>query len=322
MKATNKMLRKNSKIYVAGHKGLVGSAVLRLLKKKGFRKIFLKPKKELDLRNQKSVFDYLMKIRPDAVIICSGKVGGIKANNKFRGEFIYDNLSMQNNIIHGSFKSKVKNLIFLGSSCIYPKYSKQPIKEDYLLSGELEKTNEPYAIAKIAGIKLCESYNSQYKTNYKCLMPSNLFGPNDNYNLANSHFLPAIIKKIYNAKLNNSKKLVFWGTGSSKRELTFVDDIAQACLFFLGKKTKNTLINIGSGYENSIKGYINIISKKMLSKSKVIFDNNKVMDGTPRKLLDCSIARSYGWKPKFKFSNALDITYTDFLKNKRKYLSA
>jgi len=322
LKATNKMLRKNSKIYVAGHKGLVGSAVLRLLKKKGFRKIFLKPKKELDLRNQKSVFDYLMKIRPDAVIICSGKVGGIKANNKFRGEFIYDNLSMQNNIIHGSFKSKVKNLIFLGSSCIYPKYSKQPIKEDYLLSGELEKTNEPYAIAKIAGIKLCESYNSQYKTNYKCLMPSNLFGPNDNYNLANSHFLPAIIKKIYNAKLNNSKKLVFWGTGSSKRELTFVDDIAQACLFFLGKKTKNTLINIGSGYENSIKGYINIISKKMLSKSKVIFDNNKVMDGTPRKLLDCSIARSYGWKPKFKFSNALDITYTDFLKNKRKYLSA
>jgi GDP-L-fucose synthase len=316
------MLRKNSKIYVAGHKGLVGSAVLRLLKKKGFRKIFFKTSKQLDLRKQKSVFDYLMKIRPEAVIICSGKVGGIKANNKFRGEFIYDNLSIQNNIIHGSFKSKVKNLIFLGSSCIYPKYSKQPIKEDYLLSGVLEKTNEPYAIAKIAGIKLCESYNIQYKTNYKCLMPSNLFGPNDNYNLENSHFLPAIIRKIYNAKLNNFKKLIFWGTGSSKRELTFVDDVAEACLFFLGKKTKNTLINIGSGYENSIKGYINFISKKMLSKSKVIFDNNKAMDGTPRKLLDCSVARSYGWKPKFKFSNALDITYADFLKNKRKYLIA
>jgi GDP-L-fucose synthase len=315
------MLRKNSKIYVAGHKGLVGSAVLRLLKKKGFRKIFFKTSKQLDLRKQKSVFDYLARIRPDAVIICSGKVGGIKANNKFRGEFIYDNLSIQNNIIHGSLKSKVKNLIFLGSSCIYPKHSKQPIKEDYLLSGVLEKTNEPYAIAKIAGIKLCESYNSQYKTSYKCLMPSNLFGPNDNYNLENSHFLPAIIKKIYNAKLNNLKKLIFWGTGSSKRELTFVDDIAEACLFFLGKKIKHTLINIGSGYENTVKGYINLISKKMLSKSRIIFDNNKAMDGTPRKLLDCRIAKSYGWKPKFKFSRSLDITYADFLKNKSKYLS-
>ena len=316
------MLNKDSKIYVAGHRGLVGSAVFRLLKKKGFKKIFFKTSKQLDLRKQKSVFDYLLKIKPDAVIICSGKVGGIKANNKFRGEFIYDNLSIQNNIIHGSFKAKVKNLIFLGSSCIYPKYSKQPIKEDYLLSGILEKTNEPYSIAKIAGIKLCESYNSQYKTNYKCLMPSNLFGQNDNYNLENSHFLPAIIKKICNANLNNVKKLVFWGTGSSKRELTFVDDIAEACLFFLGKKTKHTLINIGSGYENSIKGYINIISRKMSNKSKIIFDNDKAMDGTPRKLLDCRIARSYGWKPKFKFYTALDITYADFLKNRRKYLSA
>jgi GDP-L-fucose synthase len=316
------MISKTCKIYVAGHKGLVGSAVLRLLRKKGFKKIFFKTSKQLDLRKQKNVFDYLLKIKPDAVIVCSGKVGGIKANNKFRGEFIYDNLSIQNNIIHGSFKAKVKNLIFLGSSCIYPKYSKQPIKEDYLLSGILEKTNEPYAIAKIAGIKLCESYNSQYKTNYKCLMPSNLFGQNDNYNLENSHFLPAIIKKIYNANLSNVKKLVFWGTGSSKRELTFVDDIAEACLFFLGKKTKHTLINIGSGYENSIKGYINYISRKMLNKSKILFDNDKAMDGTPRKLLDCRIARSYGWKPKFKFSSAFDITYADFLKNKSKYLSA
>jgi GDP-L-fucose synthase len=315
------MISKTCKIYVAGHKGLVGSAVLRLLRKKGFKKIFFKTSKQLDLRKQKNVFDYLLKIKPDAVIVCSGKVGGIKANNKFRGEFIYDNLSIQNNIIHGSFKAKVKNLIFLGSSCIYPKHAKQPIKENFLLTGELETTNEPYAIAKIAGIKLCESYNSQYKTNYKCLMPSNIFGPNDNYNLENSHFLPAIIKKIYNAKLNNIKKLVFWGSGSSRRELTFVDDIAEACLFFLGKKIKHTLINIGSGYENTVKGYINFISKKMLSKSRIIFDNNKAMDGTPRKLLDCRIAKSYGWKPKFKFSRSLDITYADFLKNKRKYLS-
>jgi GDP-L-fucose synthase len=316
------MLRKNSKIYLAGHKGLVGSAVLRLLIKKGFKKIFFKTSKQLDLRKQKSVFDYLRRIKPDAVIICSGKVGGIKANNKFRGEFIYDNLTIQNNIIHGSFKAKVKNLIFLGSSCIYPKYAKQPIKEDCLLSGVLEKTNEPYAIAKIAGIKLCESYNSQYRTNYKCLMPSNLFGPNDNYNLENSHFLPAIIKKIYNAKLNNVKKLIFWGTGLSRRELTFVDDIAEACIFFLNKKTKHTLINIGSGYENTIKGYINFISKKMLSKSKIIFDNNKAIDGTPRKLLDCSVARTYGWKSKFEFSRSFDVTYADFLRNKTKYLKA
>lgn len=316
------MLRKNSKIYLAGHTGLVGSAVLRLLKKKGFKKIFFKTSKQLDLRKQKSVFEYLLRIKPDAVIICSGKVGGIKANNKFRGEFIYDNLTIQNNIIHGSFKAKVKNLIFLGSSCIYPKYAKQPIKEDCLLSGVLEKTNEPYAIAKIAGIKLCESYNSQYRTNYKCLMPSNLFGPNDNYNLENSHFLPAIIKKIYNAKLNNVKKLIFWGTGLSRRELTFVDDIAEACLFFLNKKTKHTLINIGSGYENTIKGYINFISKKMLSKSKIIFDNNKAIDGTPRKLLDCSVAGTYGWKSKFEFSRSFDVTYADFLRNKTKYLKA
>jgi len=322
LKVTNRMLRKNSKIYLAGHTGLVGSAVLRLLKKKGFKKIFFKTSKQLDLRKQKSVFEYLLRIKPDAVIICSGKVGGIKANNKFRGEFIYDNLTIQNNIIHGSFKAKVKNLIFLGSSCIYPKYAKQPIKEDCLLSGVLEKTNEPYAIAKIAGIKLCESYNSQYRTNYKCLMPSNLFGPNDNYNLENSHFLPAIIKKIYNAKLNNVKKLIFWGTGLSRRELTFVDDIAEACLFFLNKKTKHTLINIGSGYENTIKGYINFISKKMLSKSKIIFDNNKAIDGTPRKLLDCSVAGTYGWKSKFEFSRSFDVTYADFLRNKTKYLKA
>ena len=225
------MLNKDSKIYVAGHTGLVGSAVLRLLKKKGFKKIFFQERKKLDLKIQKDVFSYLLKIKPDAVIVCAGKVGGIKSNNIFRGEFIYDNLSIQNNVIHGAFLAKVKNLIFLGSSCIYPKFAKQPIKEESLLSGELEKTNEPYAIAKIAGIKLCESYNKQYKTNYKCLMPSNLFGANDNYNLENSHFFSAILRKLYDAKLNK-KKIIFWGTGLPKRELTFVDDLAEACIFF------------------------------------------------------------------------------------------
>jgi GDP-L-fucose synthase len=261
------MINKNSKIFVAGHTGLVGSAVLRVLKKKGFKKIFYKTKKNLDLRNQKKTYSYILKIKPDAVILCAGKVGGIKANNDFSAEFIYDNLSIQNNVIHGSFKAKVKNLIFLGSSCIYPKYSKQPIKEHYLLSGILEPTNESYAIAKIAGVKLCESYNRQYKLNYKCLMPSNIFGPNDNYNLESSHFFPAIIKKLHNAKVKNLKKTTFWGTGSSKRELTFVYDIAEACIFFLKKKTKHTLINIGSGYEKSIKGYVNFFSKQIKNKS-------------------------------------------------------
>ena len=214
----------------------------------------------------------------------------------------------------------MKNLIFLGSSCIYPKHAKQPIKEDDLLSGRLEKTNESYAIAKIAGVKLCESYNFQYKTNYKCLMPSNIFGPNDNYSSYNSHFFPAIIKKLYKAKIKNKKKVIFWGTGTAKRELTYVDDVAEACIFFLKKKIKNSLINIGSGYEKSIKEYVNYISKIINSSSKIIFNNNKNLDGTPRKLLDCSIAKKYGWRPQYKFLDAFNITYKDFLKNKLKYL--
>ena len=225
------MINKNSKIFIAGHTGLVGSSVLRILQKKGFKRLYIKTRKELDLTNQKKVFVYLNKIKPDGVIICAAKVGGIKANNQFKSDFMYENLSIQNNIIKGAFLAKTKDLIFLGSSCIYPKYSKQPIKEKYLLSGDLEPTNEYYAIAKIAGIKLCESYNLQFNTRYKCLMPSNLFGPNDNYNLENSHFLPAIIKKIYLSKINN-KKIIFWGSGKPKRELTYVDDVADACIFF------------------------------------------------------------------------------------------
>jgi GDP-L-fucose synthase len=203
------MITKNSRIYVAGHKGLVGSSVLKVLIEKGFKKIFFKTSKELDIRNQENVFNYIKKIRPEGVIICAAKVGGIKANNERKADFIYDNLSIQNNIIHGSFRAGVKNLVFLGSSCIYPKFSKQPIREKYLLTGELEPTNEFYAIAKIAGIKLCESYNYQYGTNYKCLMPSNLFGPNDNYNSNNSHFFPAITKKLYLGKLQKKNQYCF-----------------------------------------------------------------------------------------------------------------
>ena len=315
------MITKNSRIYVAGHKGLVGSSVLKFLREKGFKKIFFKTSKELDLRNQEKVFNYLKKIRPEGVIICAAKVGGIKVNNEQKAVFIYDNLSIQNNLIHGSFKSGVKNLVFLGSSCIYPKFSKQPIREKYLLTGELEPTNEFYAIAKIAGIKLCESYNYQYKTNYKCLMPSNLFGPNDNYNSNSSHFFPALMKKFYLGKIQNKKSILFWGTGKPKRELTFVDDVADACLFFLKKKTKNALINIGSGFELSIKQYAHYVAKIIGYRSRIIFDGNTKMDGTERKLVDCTLAKKYGWKSKFTFSRGFKITYQDFLANKKKYLS-
>ncbi len=313
------MINKNSKIYLAGHTGLVGSSVLRVLKKRGFKKIIIKKRKELNLINQAKVFNFLKKTKPAAIIMCAAKVGGISANNKFKSEFIYENLTIQNNIIKGAHISGVNNLIFLGSSCIYPKYSKQPIKEKYLLSGELEPTNQYYALAKIAGVKLCESYNLQYGRNYRSLMPSNLFGPNDNYNLENSHFLPAVIKKIYLAKLNK-KPLLFWGTGRAKRELTYVDDLAEACIFFLKRKTAHNLINIGSGYEKTIKQYINLISKKMDYKEKIKFNNNKLLDGTPRKILDCSVAKKYGWKTKWSLEKSINLTIRDFKKNKKKYL--
>jgi GDP-L-fucose synthase len=215
--------------------------------------------------------------------------------------------------------ANVKNLIFLGSSCIYPRLAKQPLKENSILSGYLEHTNEPYAIAKIAGLKLCENYNFQYKTNYKCIMPSNIFGPGDNYNLNDSHFLPAIIKKIYLSKLKKNKKIYFWGTGKAKREVTYVEDISAAILFFLKKKTKESLINIGSGYENTIRDYIKLILKRMNYKAKIVFDNNKKLDGTPRKILDCSVAHRYGFYPKFKFLEGFDLTLSDFLNNKEKF---
>ncbi len=314
-----RMINKNSKIYIAGHTGLVGSSVLRVLKDKGYKKIILKKRKDLNLTDQTKVFQFLKKAKPDAIIICAAKVGGIKANNKYKSEFIYDNLSIQNNIIKGAHVSGVDNLIFLGSSCIYPKYSKQPIKEKYLLTGELEPTNQYYALAKIAGVKLCESYSTQFGRNYRSLMPSNLFGPNDNYNLENSHFLPAVIKKIYLAK-QNKKSLVFWGTGKVKRELTYVDDLAEACIFFLKNKTTHNLINIGSGFEKTIKQYIYLVSKKLFYKEKVKFNNQKFLDGTPRKVLDCKIAKKYGWRPIWSLDKAIDLTIQDFFRNKKKYL--
>ena len=232
------MISKKSSIFVTGHKGLVGSAVLRRLNFFGYKNVLTIDKRNLDLRNQKKVLSYFKKNKIDAVINGAALVGGIYANNKFKADFIYDNLSIQNNIIHSSFETGIKSLVFLGSSCIYPKFCKQPIKEEYLLTGELEKTNEPYAIAKIAGIKMCESYNFQYKTNFKCLMPCNLFGINDNYNPITSHFFAALIVKVLEAKKNNKKSIIIWGSGTPKRELMYVDDLADACIFFFKKKNK------------------------------------------------------------------------------------
>ena len=229
------MINLKSKIYVAGHKGLVGSAIIRKLKQKGYKNIIFRSKKQLDLKNQKKVHSFLKKNKPDFIFIAAAKVGGIYSNDKYRAEFIFDNLSIQTNLIHSAYLCGIKDLIFLGSSCVYPRKCKQPIKESYLLTGELEKTNDAYAIAKIAGIKMCESYNIQYKTNYKCLMPTNTFGPNDNYDTLNSHFLPALIKKVHDLKLNNKKELILWGNGLAKREVIYVDDLADACIFFMKK---------------------------------------------------------------------------------------
>ena len=307
------MITKNSKIFIAGHNGLVGSAILRRLNILGYKNILTVDKKKLDLTNQKKVFLFLKRNRPQAIITAAAKVGGIYANNKYRANFIYENLAIQNNLIHSAFLNKIKNLIFLGSSCVYPKNSKQPIKEKYLLTGLLEHTNEPYAIAKIAGIKMCESYNIQYGTNYKCLMPSNTYGPNDNYNLQNSHFFPALIRKIHDSKIKKVNKIILWGTGKPKRELIYVDDVADACIFFLNKKTKESLINIGTGKDLKIEEYSKLIMKFLNIKINIHFDKTKP-DGTPRKLLDTTIAKKYGWRPKISLKDGFFLTYADYLK--------
>ena len=305
------MINKNSKIFVTGHKGLVGSAVMRRLKLYGYNNVITIDKKKLDLKNQKKVFDFFKKNKFDGVINAAAVVGGILINSKLKAKFIYDNITIQNNVIHGCYLSNTKNLIFLGSSCIYPKFCKQPIKEKYLLTGELEKTNEYYAVAKISGIKMCESYNFQYKMNFKCLMPCNLFGINDNYDLESSHFFPALIKKIYQAKKNNNKFIKVWGTGQPKRELMYVDDLADACIYFLKKKTTHSLINIGSGKEKKIIDYVKFLKKKMNYRGSIILDKSKP-DGTPRKIIDSSIAKKYGWKPKFSLLDGFNITIDDF----------
>ena len=312
------MIKKNDKIFVAGHNGLVGSAIVRLFKKKNFKNIITRNRKKLDLFDQKKVNLFLKKTKPKVVIISAAKVGGIKANNTYRADFIRENLQIQTNLIHGCHINNINNIIFLGSSCVYPKNCKLPIKENSLLSGTLEYTNEAYAIAKIAGIKMCESYNKQYKRKYISLMPTNTFGPGDNYNLKNSHFIPAILRKLYQANIDKKKYIDLWGTGKPKREIIYVDDLAKAIIYFMNKKTKHTLINVGTSKEYSIKEIANKIIKILKLKIKVRFDNNLKFDGVKSKVLDTNIARNYGWKPEITFEKAIIETYKDLVKNYKK----
>ena len=272
----------NQKVFLAGHNGLVGSSILKKLREKGYKKIITKNKNQLNLLDYNKVLNFLKKTKPDYIIIAAAKVGGIYSNYKYQAEFIQQNLSIQSNIIHSAYLAGVKNLIFLGSSCVYPKFCKQPIKEDYLLSGKLENTNEAYAVAKIAGIKMCESYNFQYKTNYKCLMPTNTFGPNDNYDKLNSHFFPALIQKVHDLKISKKKDLVLWGNGKAKREMIYVDDVADACVYFMNKKIKHTIINIGTGKDFTITEYAKKILNVILpdKKIRIKYDLSKP-NGTP-----------------------------------------
>ena len=307
------MIAKNDKIFLAGHNGMVGSAILKKLKLRGYKKIITVSKSKLNLLDQKKVEIFLKKKKPKIVIIAAARVGGILANNNNKANFLYENLMIQTNLIHSSFLAGVKNLIFLGSSCIYPKNAKQPIKEKSFMTGKLEETNDAYALAKITGVKMCKDYSKQYNLNYKTLMPANMFGANDNYNLKSSHFFPALIKKIHLAKINRKKKLTIWGNGKAKRELLFVDDFADACIFFMKKKTKESFINIGSGIEKSITGFAKFIMKKLKVKLKINYDISKP-NGMKRKILDLSISRKYGWVSKTSLDKSFDLVYQDFVK--------
>ena len=310
------MINLKSKIFLAGHRGMLGSSILRTLKKKGYKKIILANKKKLDLRNQDLVKKFFNVKKPDAVIIAAAKVGGIKANMDFPANFITDNLQIQTNLILNSYNNKIKKLILFGSSCIYPKDLRKPIKENQMMTGVLEKTNESYSVAKIAGIQMIQAFNKQYNTNYICLMPCNLFGPNDSYDLNNSHFFPALIKKIHIASKKKKNKIVnLWGTGKPLREVLYVDEVAEACEFFLKKKKSPPLINIGSPIEMSIKDYANKIKNKIDPSVLIKFDNNRKLDGVMRKKLDISLANQNGWKTKMNFDESIERTIQDFRKN-------
>lgn len=305
----------NSKIYIAGHKGMVGSAILRNLQEKGYKNFLLKTSSELDLKKTQQVDEFFETEKPDYVFLAAAKVGGIQANNSFRADFLYDNLMIQNNIIHASFVNKVKKLLFLGSSCIYPKLAPQPLKEDYLLSGYLEDTNEPYAIAKIAGIKLCESYFRQHGCNFFSVMPTNLYGKNDNYDLNNSHVLPALIRKFHHAKENNLPFVEIWGTGSPLREFLNADDLSDACVYLMRNYNGHKHVNIGTGTDISIKDLALLIQKTTGYTGELKYDLSKP-DGTPRKLLDVNLLNNLGWKHKISLEEGIRLVYEDYIKNK------
>jgi GDP-L-fucose synthase len=303
----------DSKIYIAGHRGMVGSAILRNLQNKGFSNFILKTSKELDLRNQQAVSDFFKKEKPDYVFLAAAKVGGIQANNVYRADFLYENLMIQNNIIHSAYENNVSKLMFLGSSCIYPKLAPQPLKEEYLLSGYLEDTNEPYAIAKIAGIKMCESYRRQYNSNFISVMPTNLYGPNDNYNLNNSHVLPALIRKFHEAKENKSPFVEMWGSGSPMREFLHADDMADACVYLMQTYEGSQHVNIGTGVDLSIKDLALLIQKIVGYTGEIKHDLSKP-DGTPRKLMDVSLLHQLGWKHTIDLEEGIKLVYEDFKK--------
>lgn len=303
-------MNKDSKIYVAGHRGMVGSAILRKLNAEGYSNIIARTSKELDLKDQQSVKDFFKAEKPAYVFLAAAKVGGIHANNTYRAEFIYENLMIQNNVIHSAYETGVKKLLFLGSSCIYPKLAPQPLKEEYLLTGLLEPSNEPYAIAKIAGVKMCEAYHSQYGCNFISGMPTNLYGPNDNYDLNNSHVLPALISKFHTAKIENKPFVEVWGSGKPFREFLHVDDLADACYFLMLNYNEPELINIGTGKDISIKDLALLIKRIVGYEGELHFDTSKP-DGTPRKLLDVSKLHSRGWKHKIELEEGIRKVYVE-----------
>ena len=307
----NSIINKDSRIYVAGHRGMAGSALVRRLEKGGYKNIVTKTRQQLDLLDQQAVQQFMLEEKPDYIFLAAAKVGGIHANNTYRADFIYQNLTIAGNIINSAHQAGVKDLLFLGSSCIYPRNCPQPMREEHLLTGTLEATNEPYAIAKIAGIKLCEAFNHQFGTRYISVMPTNLYGPNDNYNLETSHVLPALLRKAHEAMLANKKQLELWGSGNPRREFLHVDDMADACVFLMEKGVSNGLFNVGTGNDVTIRELAEIIMSVIGLKAELVFDPSKP-DGTPRKLLDVSRLETLGWKASISLRQGLEMVYVDY----------
>lgn len=309
----------NMKIFIAGHCGMVGSSIHRALEQKCYNNLITRTRQQLDLCNQKDVDEFIASEKPEYIFVAAARVGGIHANNTYRADFIYENLMIEANLINAAARHGVGRLMFLGSSCIYPRNCPQPMKEEHLLTGTLEHTNEPYAVAKIAGIKLCESYNAQYGTKFVSVMPTNLFGPNDNYDLMNSHVIPALICKTHEAKISGSDEIIVWGTGSPKREFLYVDDLADACVELMERNVDEGVFNVGTGDDVTIKELISMIADVVGFEGKIVFDTSKP-DGTPRKLLDVSKIKEIGWSPKIDLRDGIKMAYQDYLENQMKQI--